>query len=255
MKNRQHIIEQFSQFISALPEPNAQASLDLGDLGIEPSNNQQKNETIDLMSLFQVLYVLKNEVKTESRQVKTALDEFKAVFSSLNSNQGYLQKSIDNQQHTIKTQQQQLRQQNNQLLKPLLLSLLELCDSLNNGLNAFDQPKPTGWLARFKLPLWQKLQTIKYGQQITLRQLQQVLEQYQVQAIHSVGQTYDPMLMKAVATESNPEKSNNQVITEQLKGYLWQDKLLRLAQVTVNNTTNTTNTSNTNKQKGNTQDE
>ena len=44
---------------------------------------QQAPETPDLFTLLSELTALKNEVKIESRQVKTALDEFRGLFDTL----------------------------------------------------------------------------------------------------------------------------------------------------------------------------
>jgi molecular chaperone GrpE len=211
MTNKQQIIEQFSQYLTDAPDS-------LGDKTDNP---------IDLYSVFAQLSVLKNEVKTESRQVKGALDEFKQVFASLNSNQSYLQQSID-------SKQQQLEQQSGQMLKPLLLSLIEFYDRLIVAIEAANEPKPSGLLARFKLPLWQKVQTMKEGQQISLRQLQRVLDDNQIEPINALEQPYDATLMKVVATTVDCQKPNNWVVSESVKGFLWQGQLLRLAEVNVN---------------------
>lgn len=238
MKNKHHILEQFSQFLDEVPsestDPGSDTSANTG-----ANTDSQTEDTTDLLSLFQVLYVLKNEVKIESRQVKTALDEFKGVFGVLNDNQSYLQRTIDSQQQQLN---QQLEQQHQRLLKPLLLALIELSDRLSRSIDAAVVAPPFGGLARLKHTmaqrLWpktaQKLQTIVKGQQITLRQLQSVLATHQVDAIPCIDQPYDPTLMKVVATGSDLNKANNTVLDDQLTGYLWQGRLLRLAEVSVN---------------------
>ena len=221
--SRQQVIEQFAEYIeTAAVEMNAET-------GIESS------QMTDLLSLFQELAVLKTEVKTQSRQVKTALDEFKAVFSSLNDNQAYLQLTIDSQrqQHNLQKEQHK-KQQDNQFLKPLLLLLVGLYDRLSLSIAAMDEAKPTGFLARFKLPLWQKLQTAKQGQEITLRQLQGIFDSYQIEAINCLELPFEATWMKVIAIDNDPEVENNVVTAELHKGFLWQGQLLRLAEVKVN---------------------
>lgn len=217
MTSKQQIIDQFSHFVNTETNNIEPLSIDTDGVGQPP----------DLMSLFEALTVLKTQVKTESRQVKTALDEFRSVFANLNHQQAYLQQNID-------SKQQQLDRQHEQLLKPLMLVLIEFYDRLSVSINAIDERKPEGLLARFRLGLWHKTQTIKAGQQITLRQLQRVLNDYQVEKIPCVDKPYDPALMKVVATSTDNSKNNNIVLSEQLSGFLWQGQLLRPAEVNVN---------------------
>lgn len=211
MTDKQTIIDQFSQYLHTLP----------GDA------QTIDGPATDLMALFEALSVLKNEVKTESRQVKTALDEFKSVFTSMDAQQQVLQQTLDDKQR-------QLDAQSSQLLKPMLLSMIAFHDRLSIAISAIVEPKPRGWRARFTLPLWQKLQTIKQGQEITLRQLQRTLEEHQVSAIDTQNQPYDPKLMKVVDIQTDPSLADNVVTAQTLTGFLWQGRLLRAAEVKVN---------------------
>lgn len=211
MLDKHIVIEQFSDFIETAPE----------------TLTPPADKVTDIYSVFEEVTVLKSEVKTQSRHIKSALDEFKEVFTALNSSQSYLEQSIN-------SQQQQLEQQTSQLLKPVLITLIELHDRLEVALQASADPEPKGFFARFKRPMWQKMQTIRQGQEITLRQLQRILIEYQVEPVDCIDQRYDPLTMKVTSIDNQSTKPDNLVLEETQKGFLWKGQLLRLAEVKVN---------------------
>jgi molecular chaperone GrpE (heat shock protein) len=63
--------------------------------------------------------------------------------------------------------------------------------------------------------------------------LLQVLSQYQVEPINAYGQPFDPTRMLALGQIENGSVPERYVAQEVLRGYLWQDKVLREAQVMV----------------------
>ena len=65
------------------------------------------------------------------------------------------------------------------------------------------------------------------------QELLEVLNQRQVVPLESVGQTFDPQWMYAVGRQESEEAEENTVVQEVLPGYLWQNKILREAQVIV----------------------
>ena len=69
---------------------------------------------------------------------------------------------------------------------------------------------------------------------MTLRRFEQLLHEHQVKAIECVGKLLDPMSMKAVETASDADIDNGMVLEELRKGFLYQDQVLRLAEVKVN---------------------
>lgn len=65
------------------------------------------------------------------------------------------------------------------------------------------------------------------------RQLQHLLEQHQVMSFESLGQRFDPKLHQATETEFSPHHPEGIIIQEIQKGYLWEGRVLRPAQVIV----------------------
>jgi len=60
-----------------------------------------------------------------------------------------------------------------------------------------------------------------------------VLDQHQVVPIAAQGQPFDPSQMHALAQQPDASVPPNTVIQEVVRGYRWQDRLLREAQVIV----------------------
>ena len=71
------------------------------------------------------------------------------------------------------------------------------------------------------------------GVEMIRRELLEVLSQRQVVPLSSVGQAFDPECMYAVGRQESESVEENTVVQEVLRGYLWQNKILREAQVIV----------------------
>ena len=65
------------------------------------------------------------------------------------------------------------------------------------------------------------------------RELLEVLSQRQVVPLSSLGQAFNPECMYAVGRRESESVEENIVVEEVLRGYLWQNKILREAQVIV----------------------
>jgi molecular chaperone GrpE len=194
----------------------------------EKSPGQDSRRT-DLYSLFAELIALKNEVRLESRQVKTALDEFRAVFETLQASQSQLGDELDRAHDAVPAHQRTA-------LKPVLLELIELRDRLEAGLRVLQNYHPTLWVRWLGRRRRERdlLQAIAQGQDISLRRLDQILNAQQVAALEAEGKPLDPHTMRAAELDQRADLANGIVTEELRKGYLWQGELLRLAEVKVN---------------------
>ena len=67
--------------------------LDIVEDGEEPPDDP--GETADLFSVLVEMAALRSEVRTESRLVKEALEQFRGVFDSLQASQATLQRELD----------------------------------------------------------------------------------------------------------------------------------------------------------------
>ena len=179
----------------------------------------------DLFTVFVELAAVRNEVRTESRLVKEALDQFRSVFGTLQSSHVTLEQEL-------KRAQADVQERGQALLRPLLLDLLELRDRLDATLQLPAAPPP-GWLGR-----WRKkpaaLEDWREGLGITSRRLDRILAERRVSRIDLAGARFDPRLARAVGTRQDALADPGIVLEEVRAGYLWDGELLRSAEVIVN---------------------
>lgn len=185
-------------------------------------------DEIDQMSLFQELSGLRNEVRIESRQFKGALDDFRQAFSSLDDSQQDIAR-------VIQAKEQQDREAARTILAPAISGLIELYDRVEAGLQV--QP-PSPSFAERLLPgakrSRQWLNSHMEGQEIILSRILDSLEQCEVFTIKTVGEQFDPNVMKAVGFKLEPQQPNNTVLQENRKGFRQDQKVIRSPEVIVN---------------------
>ncbi len=71
------------------------------------------------------------------------------------------------------------------------------------------------------------------GLEVIRRALLDLLRQRQVVPLEAEGKPFDPSFMYAIGRQESGEVAENTVIQEVVRGYLWQDEILREAQVMV----------------------
>jgi molecular chaperone GrpE len=191
----------------------------------QPEPPDDPGEATDLYSLFVEMAGLRSEVRTESRLVKEALDQFRGVFDLLRTSQATLQQELDRVRA-------ETRAQAHAALRPLLLDVIDLRDRLVAALKFVATGRPH-WsdrlLRRNALggAAWQE------GLRMTVRRLDQVLLDRGVVATHLVGQPFDPRRARVIATAPDSSVAEGTVIEEVRTGFLWEDQVLRTAEVIV----------------------
>ncbi len=182
-------------------------------------------ETADLYSLFVEVAGLRSEVRTESRLVKEALDQFRGVFDMLQASQANMQQDLDRVRSAA-------RDQADAALRPLLLDVIDLRDRILAALKLAGTARP-GWVGRLlRRPAsgdaaWQE------GLRMTVRRLDQALLDRRVVPIQLVGLPFDPRRARVVATQAGSSAAAGTVLEEVRTGFLWNDQVLRTADVIV----------------------
>ena len=197
--------------------------LDMVEDGEEPPDDP--GETADLFSVLVEMAALRSEVRTESRLVKEALEQFRSVFDSLQASQATLQRELDRART-------ETRDQGQSALRPLLLDVIDLRDRLVAALtlSAVARPRWHDRLWRWDrsgVAAWQE------GLRMTLRRLDQVLLDRRVVATQLAGLPFDPRLARAIGTAADSSVAEGTVIKEVRAGFLWDDQVLRTAEVIV----------------------
>jgi molecular chaperone GrpE len=185
-------------------------------------------EEADLFSIFVELAGLRNEVRTESRIVKEALDRFRSVFDALQSSNTTLEQEL-------KRARADSHDRERMLLKPLLLDIIDVRDRLAAGLKPARAAASGRWYERF-LPEAKRTaeaEAWREGMRMTLRRVERLLAVQRVAVIETVGRPLDPRHAAAVATVADPSAADGIVVEEVRAGFLWQGELLRSAEVIV----------------------
>jgi molecular chaperone GrpE len=200
--------------------------LEHDESGTVPAVAEETREEADLFSVFVELAGLRSEVRTQSRIVKEALDQFRGVFDTLQASHATLE-------HELKRARAEAHDRERVLLKPLLLDIIEVRDRLSAGL------KPTmaaslRWYERFRPKTKREAEEAwREGMLMTLRRIDKLLADRRIVATETVGRPFDPRLAAAAATIEDPAAADGIVVEEVRPGFLWQGELLRPAEVIV----------------------
>lgn len=197
----------------------------------ELANEGSDYSVPDLFTLLSEITALKNEVKLEARQFKSAYDELAARLDAERDHDRLTSEQAappgetgDQAATTAETTPEQVQQD-------LLLELLELRDRLQAGHDQalrFSPGRRNGrTAARF-------VASMAEGMAMNLRRLDETLARRAVLPLPAVGQAFDPRTMYAVQQAQDPTCPHGQVVGELRKGFLYQDRLLRQAEVIVN---------------------
>jgi molecular chaperone GrpE len=179
----------------------------------------------DLYTLLAEVCALKNEVRLESRQVKTALDQLRDAFGLVRTAQTRLEERESQRAEADRRARQESEQD-------LILELLELRDRLQAG---HDQARRyrAGWLAR-RGGADGFVTGMAEGLAMSLRRLDETLSRRGVRPLAAVGAPFDPQTMHAAELGQDPAQPEGTVLAELRRGFTQGERLLRPAEVTVN---------------------
>ncbi len=190
-----------------------------------PGTVEEEPATPDLFTLLAELAALKSEVKIESRQVKSALEQFGVLFDTL-------KQTNERQAAELAGSREAAQAQARKAERSLLLELVELRDRLWDS-QAHAEGYRAGWLAR-RGGADRFVAGIAEGLGMSLRRLDETLLRRDVRPIPVLGLRFDPALMHAVEVVADPAHAPAEVVAELRLGYRRGDELLRLAEVVVN---------------------
>ena len=197
---------------------------------LEQSNAEpfSSNEQPDLSTLLSELTGLKTEVKTESRQFKNTLDTLSTALTSVQDDNKALSTELTGYA-------KRLEQQQHEIMRTMLLDVVDIYDRLVEGADVLHNYRPvTSLFKRSRNKDVRFIKRFNEGQLMTLRRFEQLFQKYKVRTTDCVGKLLDPVTMNAVETGHDPTLGNGIVLEELRKGFLFQDQILRLAEVKVN---------------------
>jgi molecular chaperone GrpE len=184
-----------------------------------------RREEADLFSVFTELAGLRNEVRTESRLIKEALDRFRSAFDMVQANQAAMEQELNRARAAM-------HDHGRALLKPLLLDIISIRDRLLAALKSASVPRPR-WYGRFRQAKLARDEAWQEGLRMTLRRLDRLLADRRVVPTELVGRLFDPRWASVVAIIEDLAIEEGVVVEELRTGFLWEDELLRPAEVVV----------------------
>ena len=104
-------------------------------------------------------------------------------------------------------------------LEKVMKDLLQVWDSLERGLEVTNGSAT--------------VEALKEGQGLTLKMLEKVMQDHDLQLIDPIGQAFDPEFHEAVTVMPSAEAEENTVIEVLQKGFRLHDRLIRPAMVVV----------------------
>jgi molecular chaperone GrpE len=207
------------------PEADVARTADAAPMALDVAGDTADDEARDLFSVFVEIAAARNEARTQSRILKDALGQFRAVFETLQSSNAALDREL-------KEVHARAREQSRTVLRPLLIDVIDVRDRLAAGLAAAPPERAPPWWARWRGTAsapdpWRQ------GLEMTLRRLDRVLADRRVTPIVTVGRPFTPAVAQVVATRDDPSVAEGWVIAESRTGFEWDGELLRAAEVIV----------------------
>ncbi|MCG5528255.1 MULTISPECIES: nucleotide exchange factor GrpE [Halorhodospira] len=191
----------------------------------EAPQPEQAAPAPDLHTLLTEMAALKNDVRLESRQYKTALDQLSEDCETLRQQNRQLQEHLERERRRADLAHDDAEH-------ALLQELIDLRDRLAAGHRQVTSHRP-GWLARLG-GARRYLGRMAQGMEMNLRHLDEILARRGVQVQETVRKPFDPQTMHAVDTATEPETDHGVVLREVRQGFLRGDRVLRTAEVIVN---------------------
>lgn len=225
--DKNEMLVAFQEYLDTLDDAKHSDALDDPDQTmVNTKMNNEQNLQSDLYSLFVEMSALKNEIKIQARQFKSAIDDFREVFVALRETQEHLEQELqkkNKQNRTIK----------NSVTRSFLLELITLRDRIILSIDTIENYSPKGVEKLFRHNN-SRQNSILEGQKMTLRRIDRQLKNHQVRLVKTQEKRLNPHLMKVVALGHQPEQDNGLVLEEIRAGFIWNKKLLRSAEVKVN---------------------
>lgn len=144
------------------------------------------------------------------------IEELRAENARLLEQIKRMQADFENYRRNQQLHQEDLRKNANERL---IFEMLPVIDNLERALLFTDNKN--------------YLESLKTGVQMVLMQFKNILSEFGLNTVKSVGETFDPKLHECLETHETCECPEDTILNEYLKGYKIFDKLLRPAKVKV----------------------
>ena len=188
----------------------------------EGKNKEQKVESVD--NGVEEEFAAEAEVDIEAETEQNLKKDYEALLEEVELYKDKLLRMGADFDNCKKRMEREQSMRMKYAGEPVLKEMLYAIDNLER---AIDQGTAEGANAE------QHLKAMLEGVELTHKRLLADLEKFEVTAIESIGQLFDPNVHEAMTMEASDDVPANHVITEFEKGYYYKDRLLRAAKVIV----------------------
>ena len=188
----------------------------------EGKNKEQKVESVD--NGVEEEFAAEAEVDIEAETEQNLKKDYEALLEEVELYKDKLLRMGADFENYKKRMEREQSMRMKYAGEPVLKEMLYAIDNLER---AIDQGTAEGANAE------QHLKAMLEGVELTHKRLLADLEKFEVTAIESIGQLFDPNVHEAMTMEASDDVPANHVITEFEKGYYYKDRLLRAAKVIV----------------------
>jgi molecular chaperone GrpE len=264
---RDHLIRRFATWLDGVLAAEAPPAGVAAEILAELEREVDVEETAsldarsDMQGLWSALTALVQEIKLEGRAFRDlnenleplgaigtrAEDALRAHGEALAEARRIADRAFAS---SAEREEAAMRQAERRGRRELIVLLLDLRDRLRRGLQiARGQqqavPRPAGgsWLGRLlrrspetsreSKAAGERVAALERGYSMTLERLDDGLAELGVTEVQCAGRPFDPRLMSAVKVEETDRVAGGTVLELYRAGYLWNDELLRTAQVKV----------------------
>ena len=214
---------QFEEALAGLEEPSA--------FNRDDADQEEVEDAPDIYTFYEALAALRHEVRQGNRKTAEAFSQFGDSLGAFDSE---LKRWSDASARTSKSNASTA---SNDTAKSLRLPLVELGDRIHRLRDSFQNPPAAkaGWFGRRIANLWQRAwREREQAIQLLAEQVSALLSAAGLTPIPTKGRPFDPTLMTAIARDESSADGGSLVVVEEItRGYLYQNSILRLAEVRV----------------------
>lgn len=198
----------------------------------------------DLFTLLSEFAALRQEIRMQNREqnrslraLNDACSAFGEAKEDFNNKSKAYETLITENAKALADLEERIK---NAAEKNVATPFMGVRDALERGLAAAKNlaqappPKTSGWLRRAEpVVVTVDAEGVIEGYEMALRRCDRALAASGIQLVEAMGRTFDPELMRAVATRTVSQAEKGQVVEVQLNGFVRGQEVIRTAEVVV----------------------
>ena len=203
-------LEDFSQWLSEIPDS-------------KPASESATIDSCDMFTLLSEFLALRQEIRFQNREQSRAMANINELLSEMRE----ASETFKTKSREIESLEENIRHSSE---KRASISYFDVRDALIRGRDA---AKSMTLKKSFFRPVPKEMKGILEGYEMAIRRMDKALENFDIQALETVGKPFDAKLMKAIGKKESPGTRAGIVVEEVSGGFVRNDEILRTARVIV----------------------